>query len=102
MDVAAHDDDLADPEERLGVRGRGQGHVGEGPDGEDGDRVRRVLPEDAQDLLVGGRLGRGEVLGVHAGVDGGVRVVVEQVLPRVRGGEMGMGLMDAVQPVYAV
>lgn len=52
LDGAAHNDDLLGPEEGLGVLGRGEGRVGHGADGEDGDAVDGVLLEEAQDLLV--------------------------------------------------
>lgn len=51
---SAHDDDLLDLQEGLGVRGCGDGEVGERSDGDDGDGVWFVFSKQPQHLLVGG------------------------------------------------
>ncbi|KND94840.1 hypothetical protein TOPH_00163 [Tolypocladium ophioglossoides CBS 100239] len=93
---AAHDHELLDSEEGLGVLGRGEGNIGQRSYGADRDGVDWVLLEDPQDLLVGGLLGRREIGREGAVVYRVVCIILEERLPSVRGAEVRVHVMDVV------
>ena len=92
VDGTAHDDELLDAQEGLGILSSGQSHVCQGTNGNDGDSVLWRLLQDAEDLLVCRLLAGGEILGVRRGLNIGALglFVAKQRTPGVGGGKMGL------------
>nr|XP_036585234.1 uncharacterized protein CTRU02_04694 [Colletotrichum truncatum]KAF6795131.1 hypothetical protein CTRU02_04694 [Colletotrichum truncatum] len=96
VDCTAHDAQLLDAEEGLGVLGGGECDVRHRPDDANGNGVWGVLPEDAQNLLVCNLLGGREVLVEWGRVVVNVLLRVEKRLPPLIRGKVRVSLVHAV------